>query len=61
MRKFEERRPHGCGAVYFLCEPTFGGTFRLHLHSSSVADFFYPEDGVDSFIRKLGSQKKKTG
>jgi hypothetical protein len=49
----------------------FGGTYRLHLKGrkirergtsvrrrlQSAADFFYPEDGGDTFLRNVGLHK----
>jgi hypothetical protein len=53
----------------------FGGTYRLHLQGRKIRErgspatcslwflargFFYPEDGGDTFLRNVGSEKNYT-
>jgi hypothetical protein len=43
---YEECRLLGCDAVWIFCKPAHAG--------SSLAEFLYPEDGGDKFIRNVG-------
>jgi hypothetical protein len=72
----EECRLVGCGAVWVLLEPTFSvenispifrgkrkrkvGTTLITSRCSQLAESSYPEDGMNKFLRNIGSNNTHT-